>query len=84
MLAAIEVRHMVPFAPCLLQCRLAPPCIMKNSLQLQGQIWVSPDATFLFKALYAEKSRKGQIKFSVAFILAWSYSVELLLEQCNG
>lgn len=34
----------------------------------------------LFKALCAEKSREGQIEFSVPFILAGSFSVVLLLD----
>lgn len=33
----------------------------------------------LFKALCAEKSREGQVEFSVAFILAGSFSAVLLL-----
>lgn len=42
------------------------------------------DATFLFRAPCAEKSREGHVQFSVAFILVWSYSEVSVLEQCNG
>lgn len=34
----------------------------------------------LFKALCAAKSREGQVEFSVAFILAGSFSAALLLD----
>jgi len=67
--------------PCILQ---KIPCNYKVRDGFLISPLSSPGTTFLLKALCADKSRGGQIECSAAFILAWSYSVVLLLEQCNG